>query len=145
MRILAFDPGGTTGVVTLNSEDKVPLEEYEELSIPGLYRKLDNPPETWTTVDLVIIEDFTIDPKKWKAHEHSRVPTIKVIGAIEFFAWRYDRKTFLQNRSIKPVGYGWLGMQNAHGHWQDAFVHGMYYMIKRKIVPHPHGGLRLVR
>ena len=93
-----------------------------------------------TDVDLVVCEDYLIRPKdltkNW-GHEWNNGPALRMIGAIDFWAQNYSIEMVLQQPSIKPVGYGYIGAKYVKGkakmHHIDAIAHGAYFLVKNKL------------
>lgn len=140
MKLLAIDPGNKTGWAVYDTDhDPVitefglakPISDFYELLISGKFND----------VDLVVSEDYKIRPadlnKGW-SHEWNNGPALQVLGAIDFWAQEYSIKTARQQASIKPAGYGYIGMTYKKGKpdmdMYDAIAHGAYYLVKNKIV-----------
>lgn len=130
MKLIAFDPGGTTGWCVMENTKRMPLQ-IGELKNKDFYsgiKKLITP-----ELDLVVVEDFIIRPEygtKWRKPD-----TPNKIGAIRLVCTELGIPEVLQQPSIKPVGYGWAGLVYVKGkkgtHIEDAIAHGTYYFGKK--------------
>lgn len=130
-KYLALDPGNSTGWATFNEKGDVVgfgtcvtrQEVYEKVA--------DSEPE------LIIMEDYRLYP--WKSKEQSWSPfeTVRVIGAVEYYAYLHKCQMVLQEPSIKSIGYKWAGLvkpkNHALSHETDAYVHGVFYLQKQGI------------
>lgn len=80
----------------------------------------------------VICETYRIKDFQHK-HHWEKIPTIRVIGLIEWFAY-YVRAEFIEQESgAYKTGMMWGGVKVPKGHVKDnqsAFGHGVYYLQK---------------
>lgn len=121
--ILGFDPGNTSGFAFLKRGLPVKLGQ---VLYDGLFDWLQ---ETTFDVDMIVIENYRVRP--FKGNEWQVVIPAKVIGAVEYEAHKRNIPVAFQEPAIKPVAYGWLGMQEKKGfHENDALAHAYYYWIK---------------
>lgn len=137
MRILALDPGHTTGycVITVNEKTAklVNVGESKDMLLNDLDGEFGHPDLT-----AIICEDFLIDPNKSRggSFDQSRMPTIQTIGIVKLKAQQNQVKCVMQQNNIKPAGYGFAGLTYRRGargvHQQDAIAHGMYYLVRNK-------------
>lgn len=130
MRVLAIDPGGTSGWAIINTEFNPPVERYGECAgLPKFFHFLDqiNPGE----YDLIVCEDYLINNKKFD-HQFSRAETIQVIGVVRYISWLLKIPLKMQPNNVKKAGYGYIGRPNQHKHFMDAVVHGIYWGVKAK-------------
>lgn len=126
MRILALDPGKTTGWAYLNDLNplKIGTVKEEEYFNWLTWFVLNEP------VHVLVVEDFTFRPGfkegKWKTTE-----VAKMIGQAQAVAASNQIECVLQGASIKPVGYGMANMKYVKGkrgmHKEDAIAHAVYY------------------
>lgn len=131
---LALDPGVHTGWATW---DKSGL--FKDMgtthSEEDLHDLLDAFPKT---IEVVIIEDFTLWRHKARQQAGSKMPAPKAIAQVETFARQWGSKIVKQDSDIKPIAEKWTG-QSTKGlpkiqtHVIDAFNHGEYYLIKNSI------------
>lgn len=133
MRILGIDPGHTTGFCVLTIDKKIPkLSKVGECKDPTLEELEDE----FKLCDVVVMEDFLIDPRKSQAgaFDRSRMVTIQVIGSAKTLARINQKKVVLQLNNVKPPGYGFANLKYRKGakgvHIQDAIAHSMYYAVK---------------
>ena len=128
MKLVAFDPGGTTGYAVF----------VDTLIGEVGHKKWEEPVLDWInslTADLFVVEDFLIQTdrlNRWNKGE-----ALQVIGAIKARARAIGIQVVLQQPSIKPVAYAWSNAKYTKGkkgqHHMDALVHGNYYLIKNKL------------
>lgn len=128
---LCIDPGETSGWATFKEDgsgDKFGEVRGRE-AIYSLLTKVQ--PRT------LIVEDFELFPWKSRDQAFSKFETVRVIGAIEFWAYVKGVSLILQMPNIKSIAYMWAGVQKAgshkDSHERDAYVHGVYYLQKAGI------------
>jgi len=128
---LAVDPGETTGWATFN-EDGTAINYGSAHGRIEVYQLL-----AATQPKVLIVEDFELFPWKAKEQSWSDFETVRVIGAIEFWAYAKSATVILQLPNIKAIGYKWAGLSLAKAkrdsHERDAYVHGIYYLQKNGI------------
>ena len=127
---LALDPGKITGWATFDKEGNA--QDYGQVTKEELYALLvEKRPK------LLIVEDFELFPWKSKDMPFDTLVAVRVIGAIDFYAWDAGISVILQKPSIKTTGYMWAGIQkpknHAVSHGPDAYVHGVYYLQKNGV------------
>lgn len=124
-QLLAFDPGGENiGVAVFEAGNCV-----EQRVIKGrkdFYAWLIDQP----VPDVVVVEDFKIFPHMSQKLIFNGLQVVRCIGAIEKYCYDNDVPMIEQMSSIKTTGYMWAGLKNRHKHEEDAYVHGLYYLIK---------------
>jgi hypothetical protein len=133
MRLLAFDPGTTTGLALATVIDKkITIDALDSIrSITA--RKVQ---EFVRECDIVICENFLVRPNRARtgAFDWNSMEPVRVIGLIQAVAELEDRKFVLQEPAIKPMGYGWAGLKYVAGkkgmHSHDAVAHLTYYAVK---------------
>lgn len=134
LNLVAFDPGGTTGVVEV-FEGKLYRHcglDYEEI-LDRCGGKLISP---WVHYDLWVIEDFRLYP--WVSEKLAFDPMIpaRVIGALEaaakgaevttVFQNAGEVKKFMNNKRLQE--FGWFHSLNGD-HERDAARHALHYMV----------------
>lgn len=134
MLILGLDPGGTTGWALLELErKKFSLQDWghdKDTSMAGQEENI-------RKADLVIVEDFLVDPKHARrgAFDRDRMIAPQVIGSIKTLCRVLDTPYHLQPNSVKPVGYGYINKKYVKGkqgmHKWDALAHAAYYAVTR--------------
>lgn len=136
MKLIAFDPGKTTGWAVV--EDMIPVSLGEVQYGPELFDFLEIP--ILGSVDVVVIENYRVIPpnaqKNRKSkfyHQWGELPQVRAIGAIEYWAHREKLPVEFQEPSVLKTALqltGWKGK----GHPPDkmsALAHGLHYFHKR--------------
>jgi hypothetical protein len=135
VKILAIDPGKTTGWAEINVEDQViSLGIFGNTKDTTLVELIPNIKEA----DVVVCEAWLTRPKNLQrgAFDWDPMITPQVIGSLTTLCKALERKAPVkQQPSIKPVGYAFAGMKYLAGkqgtHWQDALAHAVYYAVKQ--------------
>lgn len=129
---LAIDPGETSGWASFK-KDGTPIDFGQVRQRLGVYDLLKEQQPKF-----LVVEDFELFPWKSKEQSFSQFETVRVIGAIEFWAWAKAVPIVLQKPRIKPIAYKWAGLtpQKNHSlsHGPDAYVHGVYYLQSNGIL-----------
>jgi hypothetical protein len=139
MRILAVDPGESNGwcILELQPDKRIKLINYGTDKKMDFYSRLSNLTQS-IDYDVIVAEDFKVRPgyAKQGAFDWNRMPAPQVLGVLEFLSVVHKIPFVLQQPSLKPPGYGFLGKpyvkgaKNAH-HW-DALAHGMFYLVTKQ-------------
>lgn len=131
---LAIDPGETSGWASF-TRDGTPITFNQIKGREPVYNLLkEQQPQC------LIVEDFSIFP--WKSGDlpFNDLETVRLIGSIEFWAYQQHVPLTLQAPNIKDIGYKWSGTAKAKNHAMshklDAYVHGIYYLVKNNILTH---------
>ena len=131
MKVMAIDPGGTTGFALFNGE-LIP-EAVGEVKQDDLFDWL----SSYKDVDIWVVEDYFVRPGKGKngyQHQWNRGDTFRIIGAIHFHAFLTRSEFQLQQPSQKVMGYKLMGKEYVKGkkdmHMFDAIAHGHVYLSK---------------
>jgi hypothetical protein len=142
MRVLAVDPGGTTGWVIGQEDTKGHLElqgigqerdqfkfcEMAEGLAEGIYR---------LHIDVIVCEAYTISQRTIKLTR--QYEPLEIIGTLRYFAKKYNRKFKLQKpgeakgfmTDTRLRNLGWW--QPGQDHARDAARHlGLYFAEERK-------------
>lgn len=131
MRVLAIDPGGTSGIVVVEG-DRMLFAAAEPLSAAAIIPYLDQLNDRYAP-DVVVVEDYRVYRHKLYQHANSDLHTARVIGAIE--AWcgyrgkplRYqmasEAKGFFTDRRLLQVG-----LYHHNRHVRDAIRHALHYL-----------------
>jgi hypothetical protein len=132
MRILAIDPGHTTGVATGLWDSGLDFKLWNAFQLPWemrftLAHEID-------LADLIVIESFRLYKHKAQDQINSDFPSVQVIGAVEAFAWRLSKleKIVKQPSScIQNVKILSEHEEFTRGliHAQDAYRHLRYYIV----------------
>lgn len=144
MRILAVDPGGTTGWAVYNDELAQPVyagqDDFERFTHVVVHLPIP---------DVIVAERFTINQQTIR---HSQQTTaLEVIGFLRYWAWHHgaqfvlqtpaDAKRFAQVGSAKDARLdtlGWTVRPKAEwDHANDALRHLLLYMVKAKLIEVP--------
>lgn len=129
---LAFDPGETTGVAEFNSNGEIVAKwQLDFVELVEFLRDHKGP------TAVVICEEFKVFGHKAKGFTNDRMEVSQAVGVIRAFAMNQCAEFVYQPPLIKSVAEKWTGVKvkGAHKntHWQDAFLHGAYYLIVNKI------------
>jgi hypothetical protein len=66
-----------------------------------------------------------------------RLEVVRVIGAVEFYAYLRNIPITLQPNTVKGIAYRWAGLTKAgskkDSHERDAYCHGVYYLQRQGI------------
>jgi hypothetical protein len=135
--IIAIDPGAEhCGVAVfvdgrcVMTTERRPTDLYDSLGVWGSQHG-----SSKLQFDVMVVEDFKLDPKRMASLAHSRLETVKVIGVLEERC-RRDGTTFvLQPASIKRATAAQakrrlpkLTSKGSGGHAKDAELHGWHYL-----------------
>lgn len=128
---LVIDPGETSGWATFQEDGSATAmgSVHGRTAVYGLL----------STVQprLLVVEDFELFPWKARDQAFSQFETVRVIGAIEFWAYAKNVQVILQKPTIKTIAYKWAGISPAKikrdSHERDAYVHGVYYLQRNGI------------
>lgn len=146
-RYLSLDPGLSTGYATFDSNGDLitfgTLKGGSEDLYPFLNRlnahiRLAEALTDETTGHLdVIIEDYKLYPWKAMSQVWDSLETVRLIGAVQFWADLHEFPVHLQEPNVKGIAYKWAGISvpknHALSHETDAFVHGVYFLQKAGI------------
>ena len=133
MRLLAIDPGGTTGMARYDSDGKQdpPFASFELSAMEAIetVNTIVSSPDRATVPDLVICEAFIISGQTLKKTRKGPNETIETIGAVRYLCFRWDVPFKLQ----APFQRDWatnarlakMGWRNPTpgGHCDDAARH----------------------
>lgn len=131
---LAIDPGLSTGWASFDATGK-PLAMGILRTPDAFFKFLDQMDDLPT---IVIVEEFKLFQKKAIQQSGSDMVASRVIGGIEFWAGKNNIHIVWQPASIKKIAQMWTGKKPPSNHDIshdiDAYNHGMYYLIKNKVV-----------
>lgn len=131
MLLLAFDPGGTTGVCQFESHDgaHAVMTGLMQVDLEGLFSFLNS---YGASPDVVVIEDFVLFRQKAKQQTGSRMAASQAIGAIKSFALQRGSKVVMQKPDIKrrALAISGIKMPGDHSktHQWDAVLHAVHYL-----------------
>jgi len=133
MMYLAFDPGATTGWAEFDVNGKIvdhgQIKDGVE-GVTGFIMAYDKPIHT------IIIESYMVRPDDHsvKANVGSKLETVQVIGVLRGWAYSKKAQIIMQQPQVKKIAELQAGfkVKGAHkdSHWQDAVLHGVYYLNK---------------
>lgn len=139
VKILAIDPGNSTGLARLDTE-KEPVITWVATAKPR--EKLWDMLATRYDVDVVVIEDYINRPSSAKGFDHTwdKGATHRVIGSIEHWAWEYGLPVVFQQPTIKAptaaqLGLGQYSKLKPPLHQIDAIIHGYKYILDNNLLP----------
>lgn len=150
MRILAVDPGGTTGIAhaVFSEYGKLPHEIKTEMPVGfvaacmRLEDLMDNEPYSWDQplFDLVVAEKFTITAATAKKSTTGSKTDIELCGVVKYLAGRYDivheeqspseAMNFIDDKKLKRLGYWTPGPDHA----RDATRHLLLAAVKHHVI-----------
>lgn len=134
MRVIAFDPGGTTGYCVLDQSGTVEAQGEFGYDDAGQSIAIQDLLYTYRLRSFVVIESYRIFPSALQAHQYSAVQPVQMIGRIKTLCEEYDleykeqppsHKKFFTNQRLKSYGAYAKGMRHAN----DAARHALYYAV----------------
>jgi len=137
MRLLAIDPGGTTGFAVFTGESltnswrkgrigcRENAEEIDDIVIQLCEESTDL---------IIVIEKFQLFPWKSKSLAWSQLNTVQIIGRVKALARLYQITVKEQTTGNRDIGYMWgkvpkLPKSNPSNHAHDAWAHAAFYII----------------
>lgn len=134
-RVLAFDPGHTTGWAYFSFGKLEEAGEIDTSNMETAVKEVDLLIGGYSP-DIVVVEDYRV--YRWRAKHHigSELLTVQVIGCIQTIAIQeqvqqiikqpaHIAKGFCSNEKLKEWGF----YQTAEKHANDAVRHGCYYLL----------------
>lgn len=133
-KVLAFDPGKTTGIAYLDEESTYWMGDTQDI-----YAYFDKIDLSKTPVDVIVYEEYFVRPEQAKLNT-GRNFTIEAIGAIAGFAARNKIKVVTYPTRIKGTQAKMTQVfpkkaTKAISHRLDAYNHGRYYLIQNHGAP----------
>ena len=133
-KILALDPGKTTGWATITVHDKhISLGQFgnsTDMELVSLSQQIQD-------ADVIVYESFYVRPDMAMSGKFNwqEMPALKVIGSLMTLCKLYQKSTVVKQQPSQRVpGYAFAGLhykQKAKGkHWQDALAHACFYAVK---------------
>lgn len=129
-KLLAIDPGETCGyaIFLFGEQFTVGADQCEWQKICDKITKVWKP-------NVVAYEEYRIYPSKLKTHSFSNVPTLKIIGGIDYVCSENGIKTikilastakgFVSNKRLKEWGFYQVGKPHAN----DALRVGLHILL----------------
>lgn len=139
MKILAFDPGETTGWALVSLTLAEPIRDRVVVPITGTL-------ELWRGVydlidkhapDFIVVEIFRLFPHRLRAQIGSTFPTVKVIGVIEYIADGFGISVVLQEPSDRLQVKGWWSTNylpksmRITSHERSALQHALLFLRRQ--------------
>ena len=134
MRVVAIDPGETTGIAVSNGGDLVLFD-----SIEGQMNAI-NTIRSNIATDVLVIEEFRISAGTARKTRSGSNTAIEIIGAAKWLAYLQgvpwvqqtpsDVMGFMTNEKLRRIG--WY-VPNEHA--RDAVRHLAYYLVKAGHIP----------
>lgn len=131
---ISIDPGEKTSGICEWDEEGNLLNWYER----DFDATLDYLEQIPSTLKVLIYEEYRIRGNKTTQHAWSTVPTLQLIGSINYVCTRRKIKTVAQQASILQIASKWAQMpipKKAHlRDWKSAYLHGYYYLHRAGII-----------
>jgi hypothetical protein len=140
MMILAFDPGGTTGVAAwCNDDEGDPVFDSEQLSWSEFVNNIDK--YEFEPDDVIVAERYTITAQTLR--KSRQTTALEVIGVLRYIAARAhiefvlqspaDAKRYATDARLEKVG--WLKRPLARNdHANDAARHMLLYLVSEQLI-----------
>ena len=124
MRVLAFDPGETTGWALVDSETENRTFLSGEFPAFSWAAKLVNGYEP----DVAVVEAFRLYPSRAKAQSWSTFPAVEVIGVIKFVCQKANVPIVFQNASLAKSIWVDCDQGAINKHAYDALRHALIWL-----------------
>ena len=134
MKVIAFDPGGTTGYCILAHDGSL----IDQGQIPGADaeqgHKIQQLLKTHKRDSFVVIESYRVFAQALEAHINSRVQPVEMIGRIKAtcdgLGTHYKEQPPMLKKFFTTKRLKWYGCY-ARGqvHANDAACHALYYLV----------------
>lgn len=125
MKILAIDPGETTGVCLFKSPQK-----FKTKSLGKSFKEVADLIYS-TTPDFVVYERFTLYPSHAKALVWDEMYTSQTIGVIRYVCELLNIPTVVQSASDKEFAVYPKDYKFPNNHERDAYGHAWYYYMNK--------------
>lgn len=125
MKILAIDPGETSGVCIFKNP-----KEFETKSIGKSFKEVADLIHS-TKPDLVVYERFTLYPSHAKALVWDEMYTSQTIGVIRYVCELLNIPTVVQSASDKEYVVYPKDYKFPNDHEKDAYGHAWYYYMNK--------------
>lgn len=137
MKVLAIDPGDTTGWCYIESPDTI--LGYGNLKYADLIEFIGDWDYSERPIDVMLVEDYIVFDKK-RIRFGDRQKTTRALGAIEVAARINKIKLVKQDSGVLPSAVKRTGIDPYKGshkktHWAFAYTHAAYFFVllgKRK-------------
>lgn len=146
MKILAVDPGHTTGYVKAvfnppeEDYDILPFDSCVHIANTGHWSSMEDLedliPDLFHKTDFVVCERYVIYPNRAESHVGDHLYPVQVIGRVKWLAWRLCcvdvvEQSASQAKQRWPDSRMWKyfpGIRNFSPHIQDAMRHLLTYI-----------------
>ncbi len=152
-RIVAIDPGRTTGVVigtvgSQNSPTELRLLEAYEIHWPNRLITVDalfgnmlmGSALPAVEIEAVVIESFHLYGNKASSQIGNEFPSVRVIGYVEMLCWQYHIDQLIKFQSASEIARVQIlpqHQQHLHSeHTKDAYKHFRLYCVKKGLISH---------
>lgn len=135
MRILAIDPGDTTGWCYIENPDTI--LGYGNLKYADLIEFIGDWDYAERPIDVMLVEDYIIFDKR-RVRFGDRQKTTRALGAIEVAARINRIRLVKQDSKVLPTAVKLTGIDPYKGkhkdtHWAFAYTHAAYYLTLLKL------------
>lgn len=142
MRIIAVDPGGTTGIARYDMDEELGVPVFTSFELPTM-AALDAVRQTLETVkvDLLVCELFIIGTGTTRKTRAGSYAAIHSVGALMYLAHWYGvpfdgqaptEKEFADNAKLAKLGWR---RPSKGGHADDAARHLLVAAVKNRVIP----------
>lgn len=138
-RVLALDPGETTGVAVFEGAYKLYEDQLSTKDVAAAAKRIAQLIDGWR-IQVVVCEDYRVYAWKIRQHAWSSLHTPRLIGALELICSVAEvplvkqtaqvAKTFCTDEKLEE----W-GVNPARRHERDAIRHACYYLLFGKEKP----------
>ena len=146
-RIVALDPGGTTGYAMITFHDDVVPYSFN----CGMFRSLNHHKELYDALGMWHVDDYEIVCESFEYRNASRpgleLVSVEYIGVMKLFCQERNIQFHMQSASqgkvrdkptafVKSENLKRLGLWSpSQVHAMDAYGHLLYYLINSKVYP----------
>jgi len=137
-RVLALDPGETTGACVFEGPDLLDARQLTTGLMPQAAWEVWKYIRTYRTPDLVVvIEDYRVYSWKAKDHAWAGLHTPRLIGATEYICYyQLNEVSLVKQMAQQAKGFctddklrSWGVYQEGQKHARDAIRHACYYLL----------------
>lgn len=130
--IVSIDPGEKVGIATWNQYGEL-FDRY--VVDPGRLLSLLQTWEGLACVEELVVEEWSFQPGRTKGGDRQTTP--RVIGMLEYFAFRQELPIHFQPSRILDIAAMHAGEKVRKGHYPDeisAYLHGHHYFVERGVI-----------
>jgi hypothetical protein len=138
LRVLALDPGETTGACVFDGPDLIDARQLSTGLMPdAAYTVYEYLSMFRTSNAVVVIEDYRVYSWKTKDHAWAGLHTPRLIGAVEYICrYNLDQLPLVKQTAQQGKGFctddklkAWGVYQINQKHARDAIRHACYYLL----------------